>query len=600
MATEADAAPAAFIKTMARFGLAALGAGIAAAGLALTPAPAGSQLISVYFLVFQDAPVLVLLGAFLLLAQGLLHRPLTLTTPAWVSPRHACPIVWATVAAVAALVYAGTHFVCRDYGLSLDEFMAEFDSRIIAAGALKAPVAKEWRDLVPALQPIFRLPVADNAYWLSSYLPMNAAIRGAFLWLGDPTWAGVAMAAIALTTLFAITRQLWPDRPDAAVVGVILLASSAQFLIAAMTPYAMTAHLCLNLVWLWLFLRDRWWGHLAAVLVAFVASGLHQVAFHPLFAAPFVFSLFLTRRWSLAIFYGGAYASIVLFWILYWSLLIGANTTTPIGPAADVGLLSFVQRIGEISNLEAASAALMALNLLRFLAWQSPLMLPLALVGLIICSKRHSILVNLALGIALTLAVILVVMPFQGHGWGYRYLHGALGSIALLAAQGWISLSDRSAQLHQRLSAIFLLSVALSIFALLPWRLAQVYAFVGPYAAASAAIARSEVDVVVVDASNIWYGVDLVRNDPLLTSSPKVLNLTSLRSDQIKQLCSRYRVAIFDSEDAAHAGVPLDSSQLPAATGNADGLRELMRSMGCAKEHVTGTRRDPKLSPGLN
>jgi hypothetical protein len=583
MAAEADAAPAVLIKTMARFGLAALGAGIAAAALALASAPAGSQLISAYFLVFQDAPVLVLLGAFLLLAQGLLRQPLTLTIPAWVSAQHARAIVWATAAAVAALVYAGTHFVYRDYGLSLDEFMAEFDSRIIAAGTLMAPVSGEWRDLVPALQPIFRLPVPDNAFLLSSYLPMNAAIRGAFLWLGDPTWAGVSLAAIALTTLFGIARQLWPDRPDAAVISVILLASSAQFLIVAMTPYAMTAHLCLNLVWLWLFLRDRYWGHLTAVLVAFVASGLHQVAFHPLFAAPFVLSLLVTRRWSLAVFYGGAYACIVLFWILYWSLLIGASTTTPIGPAADVGLFSFAQRIGEISNLEAASVALMALNLLRFLAWQSPLMLPLALVGLVICRKHRGILVSLALGIALTLAVVLVVMPFQGHGWGYRYLHGLLGSIALLAAQGWIWLSDRSAHLRQKFAAILLLSIALSIFALIPWRLAQVYAFVGPYAAASAAIARSKADVVVVDASNIWYGVDLVRNDPLLASSPKVLNLTSLRSDQIKQLCGRYRVAIFDSIDASQAGLPFASGQSPSGAQ----LRELMRSLGCAKEHVT-------------
>ena len=581
-ATEADAAPAVLIKTMASFGLAALAAGIAAAALTLASAPAGSQLISVYFLVFQDAPVLVLLGAFMLLTQGLLRQPLGLSTTAWVSPQHACPIVWATVVAVAALVYAGTHFVCRDYGLSLDEFMAEFDSRIIATGTLMAPVADEWRDLVPALQPIFRLTVPDNAYWLSSYLPMNAAIRGAFLWLGDSTWAGVSMAAIALTTLFAIARQLWPDRPDAAVVSVILLASSAQFLIAAMTPYAMNAHLCLNLVWLWLFLRDRWWGHLAAVPVAFVASGLHQVAFHPLFAAPFVFSLLLTGRRSLAVYYGGVYASIILFWIFYWSLLIGTSTTTPNGSAADVGLLSFVQRIGEISNLEAASVALMAINLLRFLAWQSPLMLPLALVGLITCRTRSGILVSLALGIALTLAVTLVVMPFQGHGWGYRYLHGMLGSIALFAAQGWIWLSDGSAYRRQQLTAILLLSIALSIFALLPWRLAQVYTFVGPYAAASAAIARSKADVVVVDASNIWYGVDLVRNDPLLASSPKVLNLTSLRSEQIKQLCGRYRVAIFDSDDASQAGLPFASGQSPSGAR----LRELMRSLDCGKEHV--------------
>jgi hypothetical protein len=569
IAGEADAAPTILSKTISRFGLVALATGIPAAAVAPVSAPTGSLLISQYFLMFQDAPVLLLLGAFLLVTQALLSRRLALATPGWVNAQHARPIVWATVGVVGALIYAGTRFVCRNYGLSLDEFMAEFDSRIIAGGNLIAPVADEWRDLVPALQPIFRLPVPENAYWVSSYLPTNAAIRGVFLWLGDPTWAGVSLAATALATLFAIARQLWPDRPDAAVISVILLASSAQFLVAAMTPYAMTGHLCLNLVWLWLFMRNRWWGHVAAVAVAFVASGLHQVAFHPLFAAPFVLSLLTTRRWSLAIFYGGTYACIVLFWMLYWSLLIGTPSA-----AGNLGLLSFVKRIGEIANFEPASVALMLMNLLRFLAWQSPLMLPLALV-------------DLGLGIALTLAVVLVVMPFQGHGWGYRYLHGMLGSFALLAAQGWIWLSDRSAHLRQQLSCIFLLSIALTIFALLPWRLAQVYAFVGPYAAASAAIARSKADVVVVDASNIWYGVDLVRNDPLLSTPPKVLNLASLRSDQLKQLCGRYRVAIFDSEDASQAGLPLAAGLPPAAADNAQRLRELMRSLGCANEHVT-------------
>jgi hypothetical protein len=276
IAGEADAAPTILSKTISRFGLLALATGIPAAAVALVSAPIGSVLISQYFLMFQDAPVLLLLGAFLLVTQALLSRRLALATPGWVNALHARPIVWATVGVVGALIYAGTRFVCRNYGLSLDEFMAEFDSRIIAGGNLIAPVGDEWRDLVPALQPIFRLPVPENAYWVSSYLPTNAAIRGVFLWLGDPTWAGVSLAATALATLFAIVRQLWPDRPDAAVISVILLASSAQFLVAAMTPYAMTAHLCLNLVWLWLFLRNRWWGHVAAVAVAFVASGLHK------------------------------------------------------------------------------------------------------------------------------------------------------------------------------------------------------------------------------------------------------------------------------------------------------------------------------------
>src|SRR6266852_644436 len=89
----------------------------------------------------------------------------------------------------------------------------------------------------------------------------------------------------------------------------ILLACSSQFLITAMSPYAMTAHLALNMVWLWFFLRDTRAGHLMAAGVAFVACGLHQVIFHPLFAAPFLLSLLVARRWKLAAYHGVVYAA---------------------------------------------------------------------------------------------------------------------------------------------------------------------------------------------------------------------------------------------------------------------------------------------------
>ena len=87
----------------------------------------------------------------------------------------------------------------------------------------------------------------------------------------------------------------------------------------------------------------------------------------------------------------------------------------------------------------------MGLNLLRFLAWQSPLVIPLALVGLFAGRSRNATIVDLAAGIVLTLGVVLVLMPFQGHGWGYRYLHGFLGSLSLIAAQGWIHVTERDA-----------------------------------------------------------------------------------------------------------------------------------------------------------
>jgi hypothetical protein len=577
--------PAALVTTLARFGHLAAAGAIAAAVLVLVFVPYSLPPITDYYLVVQDAPVLLFIAGFFLLLHMCLRAGFA-AAPAWLEPRyHQGSSLWLAVGAACLTVYVGTRLVYRDYGLSMDEFMAQFDATIVAAGKLLAPVAPEWRDLVPALQPIFRLPIPDNASWVSSYLPMNAVLRAGFLWLGSPALTGVALAGVSLVALYGIARRLWPDRPDAAILSVALLASSAQFLVTAMTPYAMTAHLALNLVWLWLFLRGTWRGHIAAVAVAFVACGLHQVVFHPLFAAPFLMSLVLARKWRLAGFYGAAYAATGLFWVLYWSLLLGAAGAAP-EQSADVGLAYLLRRIADMVDLQMSSLVLMAMNLARFLAWQAPFMLPLAFVGALVCRGRSAVLSNLSLGIVLTLAAVLVLMPFQGHGWGYRYLHGLLGSVALLAAQGWIWLTDRLPRLRRQLALAVLLSIVASVVMLLPWRLVQVHAFVRPYAAASAAIAGAGADVVLVDASNVWYGVDLVRNDPFLRAQPKVLNLASLQERHLRAICDRHRVAIFDAADASTLGVRLAPGIPPNAVVRVQGLREVMRRLGCGTEHV--------------
>jgi hypothetical protein len=589
IAEQWQASLAALAARIVRFGCLALGGSIVLAVLALAVTPFELPPITHYYLFAQDAPVLLATAAFVLLAHLFLRAKAVDLGPVqtWLSFRWAVPALWASIGIVCLTAYVGARLAHLGHALSLDEFMAEFDSRILAAGKLVAAVAPEWRDVVSALQPIFRLPVPDNAYWVSSYLPMNAALRAGFAWLGWPTLTGVALAAVSLLALFGIARRLWPDRSDAAIVSVVLLASSSQFLVTAPTPYAMTAHLALNLVWLWLFLRGTWPAHIMAVAVAFVACGLHQVVFHPLFAAPFLLSLVLTQRWRLAFFYGCAYGAIVLFWILYWSLLLGA-AGTPVEPTADVGFGYFLQRVADMASLRPSNFILMGTNLLRFIAWQAPLMIPLALVGVLASRGRNVLSLQLACGIALTLGAMLVLMPFQGHGWGYRYLHGLLGSFALLGAQGWIWLTDRSAaRVRNQLVPALLVSTALALLVLLPWRLVQARTFVGPYAAASAAIAGARQDVVVVDARNVWYGMDLVRNDPFLSASPKVLNLVSLKEQKLAEICSRFSVAIFDEEDAGRLGMQLAPSMPPHVASRARQLRESMRPRGCDARHVT-------------
>jgi hypothetical protein len=540
-----------------------------------------SVLISSYFFAVQDAPVLLLVGLFFVALGAVFKNDLAISRLGSIEPQHAFRFAGITLVVGCCIVWAGSRLVYQNFGLSVDEFMAEFDARIIASGRLLAAVPSDWRSYVPALQPMFRLELPENAYWISSYLPMNAAIRAVFVLLGEPAWEGVVLAGVAIIAVFGVARRLWPDRPDAAVVGVVLLVCSSQFLITAMTPYAMTAHLALNMVWLWLFLRDTRASHLTAAAVAFVACGLHQVVFHPLFAAPFIVSLVVARRWKLATYYGAVYGLIGLFWILYWSLLLrGVNA--PAAPSADVGALHFIQRSAALIDLSPGNLVLMVLNLLRFLAWQGPLLIPLALVGLVAGRDRNGTIVNLAAGIVLTLGVVLVLMPFQGHGWGYRYLHGFLGSFSLIAAQGWIYVTDRGTRSSRTPALALWLSTLLSLFVLLPWHAYQAHAFVKPYASAVEAIEHSGAEVAIIDATDIWYGEDLVRNDPFLRASPKVLSLWVLDEARLSELCRRYDVAIFDQGDARPLGLRIVPSPPVMAEHNSK-LRTLARSLGCGR-----------------
>ena len=72
----------------------------------------------------------------------------------------------------------------------------------------------------------------------------------------------------------------------------------------------MSAHLAFNLIWLWCFLRGDRKGDAGAIIAGFIATGLHQLLFHPLFVAPFLAHLWLTGERRRAIVYAFAYLAI--------------------------------------------------------------------------------------------------------------------------------------------------------------------------------------------------------------------------------------------------------------------------------------------------
>jgi hypothetical protein len=523
------------------------------------------SLLTLRFLSTQDLPVLmaIFLAA---VAWPFVRRPAaTLARPIATALPRLPARPWAMVAAMAGLLlvvtWAGTWIVFDNYALSMDEFMANFDAVILAHGTPMARLPLEWRPFAHGLQPIFVYMTPDGTAWSSAYLPVNAAFRAIGSFAGLRSAVSPLLGAVSVVAVYAVGRRIWPARQDLALIAAILLATSSQVLVTAMTPYSMTGHLALNLIWLWLFLRGGKAGHAGAIAIGFLACGLHQFIFHPLFVAPFVLQLLGERRWRTGALYILAYAAICGFWIIYWPLAFAAMSS---GPPTAHAVGAGAARMGDwavslVRSFDRSAPLQMFANLLRFATWQNLLTFPLAMIGGVAAFKARGTLRSLALGFVISGVVITIVMPYQGHGWGYRYWHGLLGSACLLAAFAWGRMTDDLGEARRAAAKVgFAVLTAISLLVLFPLRAWQAHRFEHPYAMAEAAIRRSPAQVVLIDDTRTAFTIDLTRNDPYLGGRRHVLALRYLSVDQVRALCSRYAVALFGPAEARRFGIGPD------------------------------------------
>jgi hypothetical protein len=164
----------------------------------------------------------------------------------------------------------------------------------------------------------------------------------------------------------------------------------------------------------------------------------------------------------------------------------------------------------------------------------------------------------LVLGVLLTLIVMGVVTPTQTHGWGYRYMHGLLGSVCLTAAWAWSKLTDPlNAERRAAANGALVAACAVSLFVMTPVRAWQAWRYVAPYAAANAAIQNARSDVVLIDHnSDILFDMGTInRNDPLLARQPKVMALVEMDEPLVRQLCATHSVTIFNAQSALAFGI---------------------------------------------
>jgi len=501
--------------------------------------------------------------------------------------------IWVAALAAVCLVAGvlGGWLAFGGYTLSLDEFLANFDARIFASGRLFAAVPAAWRPYAAALQPVYMLDL-PSGLWASSYLPVNAALR-ALAGLAGVQWLlNPALGAFSVVAVWRIGRRLWPDEPRAAVLAAALLGASAQLIVMSMTAYAMSAHLAFNLAWLWLFLRGGRLGHAGAIAVGFLATGLHQLIFHPIFVAPFILQLWIERRWRAAALYTLAYAAICGFWVAWWPLVTHAAGVAQPSDDSAVDLDWISDRVSDAFDaLKIGSIGVYAQSVARFAAWQNPLLAPLLVAAAIPAFLAKGALRALILGVFLTFVAVGVASPTQTHGWGWRYMHGLLGSTAQIggwAFARWTGRLDRRAR--EAALGAFVAACAVSLFVLVPLRIWQAASYVAPYAAADAAIRRDPAEVVVVDHNGETTLFDmgtLVRNDPFLARSPKVMALSMLPAPLVAELCRTHSVALFNHVSAESFGIDVVPWRGPRGLM---ARRAVMAKLGCGRLILAPTR----------
>ncbi|MCW2388407.1 hypothetical protein M2333_001453 [Sphingobium sp. B11D3B] len=459
-------------------------------------------------------------------------------------------LVPAGILVVVLLAWLGRTWVFHGYSVSRDEVMVELTAGALAHGMIGWPIPEAWLGVRHAMQPEFYSPYGSDTHWTSIYLPVHAAIRSLFQRIGLADLAAPVTLGAGLVALWHIARHLNPDRRDAALVTMVMALTSAQLLVTAMTPYAMTSHFAFNMIWLALVLRGGTLGHGLAALVAVLAAGLHQWHFPLLFIAPFVLWMAANRRWRPALFHICVALALMVIWARLWPMAL-AELVGP-APPSDVHrtnsivdkLISLFGRLDDLQPL---------LNISRLIAWNNLLLLPLA--GLAVLGVRwRSVWRDVPVTVPLLLGVIagLCLALYQGYGWGFRYMHGQIGALCLLAGLGWRAVVPRDARYGRALL------VAGALFALMGtlWQARDTEHYVRGYAKTMAAIRASDADVVLVDIRGGYFMTDLVRfGADGAPGKPVVMALQMLKGADLAVLCARYDVAVMDFRQFQPLGV---------------------------------------------
>jgi len=275
-----------------------------------------------------------------------------------------------------------------------------------------------------------------------------------------------------------------------------------------------------------------------------------------------------------------SYLGIGAFW-LAWPGWVSAHEFQAVPSQVNSEGIDYIQRLLRTLVLPTtASLWMMCANMLRFLTWQHMLVLPLFLIGVRTSIVRDPVSRALALGILLLVATMTLILPPQGHGWGYRYMHGLIGSTCLLAGYGWRWLEMRGAEPVR----IMIFSTLGSLMILLPLHFLMARSMIKAPAEISRKITHVNADFAIIEEESAPFAADLVINRPDLSNRPILLLASRLEPADIATMC-RGHVLVFIDAPELNPLNRLYGTTLASAPGDHQRhLHEAALGAGCTVE----------------
>jgi hypothetical protein len=459
---------------------------------------------------------------------------------------------------VAALAFialcTGTLYAAQNHALAGDEHLALLQSRIFAAGRLTGEAPRE---LMPWLIPDYYryrwvMVSPTGGEMAAIYWPGFALLLAPFSALGVPWACNPLLAAGALALVGRLAARL-AGGPQAAGWAMLFTLASPTFSGQALSYFSMTAHVLVNLAYVWLLLERTPRRLFAAGLVGSLALILHNPVPHLLFAAPWIVSLAWqpgARRRLLPLALGYVPALVIgLAWAAFMLAMHGVLGFAPYpqddDPLHMLGNFIWYWQFRTGLIFAAPTDYALASRLgeaVRLWAWTAPGLLLLAAAGAWLARRQRELRL-LGASFALTVAGYFLVSFDQGYGWGARYLHPAFGALPLLAAVAMLRL-ERMPALRGSIAA----AAALSLVLATSLRWGQIHAYIAEHLDHRPAYVEGGRQFVFVHYDIEYHSQDLVQNDPFLRD-PVVFLVSRGRLEDYRMMRTLYPSARQVSDD---------------------------------------------------